>query len=129
MLQRGPPLFLDPASSLTLRQAIELEPDTASTAVYYSNRAAAYTKKEFYAEAIADAEASLPPPLLALPSRSLIEPSSHYCSASGCRLSQECIQLKPEWVKGYSRKATALEIKGEKRTDTPLSLFQQRIRR
>ena len=68
-------------------QAIELCP---TEAVYFSNRAAAYTKKKFYPEAMADAE--------------------------------ECIHLRPDWAKGYSRKATCLQFKGQ--TEAALETYQ-----
>jgi len=55
--------------------------DAHPTAVYYSNRAAVFTKQGCYEEAVDDAD--------------------------------QCIALKPEWPKGYSRKATALHLQGD----------------
>jgi len=56
-------------------QAIGLDP---TNHVLYSNRSAAFCKKEDFASALADAE--------------------------------KCVEIKPDWIKGYTRKGTALQF-------------------
>jgi len=56
-------------------EAIDLD---SSNHVLYSNRSAAYCKKEDYSSALADA--------------------------------QKCVDIKPDWIKGYTRKGAALQF-------------------
>ena len=109
-----------------LTQAIKFDD---SNAVFYSNRSAAYSSKEFYESALKDADKAieLRPGAITLnvPSLRLL-PLLLLPLLFSCNLVSPPIHHLPEWNKGYARKGAALH--GSQKFDDSITAYEEGLK-